>query len=165
MLGNVGIERAVIAGLLKHSRQGLIEIEDVGVADTSFTQTSNQALFLSIKHILENKNIQQIDQTLLLIALKDLGYIPLFETKKDIEYIASLFNFPIELPTLRDLSIRLEKLSITRQAITKHKEAIEALESVTGTENIEHIIQISENPIFELIVNLNKNLLQNNNTI
>lgn len=156
MLGNVGAERAVVAGILKFGRQGLVEIEDVGITDQSFTQTGNQAIFLSTKHILENKDLQKIDQTLLLIALKDLGYIALFETKKDIEYIASLFNFPIELPTLRDLAIRLEKLHITRMAIQKHREAIEGLEDINGTENIEHIIQLSENPIFELIVNLNK---------
>lgn len=157
MLGNIGIERAIISGILKHGKEGLIEIEDIGVCDQSFTQVGNQAIFLSAKHILENSDLKKIDQTLLLITLKDLGYIALFETKKDIEYIASLFNFPIELPTLRDLAVRLEKLHITRTAIQKHREAIESLEDVNGTESIEHIIQLSESPIFDLIVNLNKN--------
>jgi len=155
MLANVGIERAVISALCQYGVDALVDIEDIGVDTNSFTVISNQALFSSIKHLINNGH--QIDQALLLITIKDLGYSALFESKKDIEYIGSLFNFPIKHNSIRELGIRLEKLAITRKAIRKHREAIESLEKINGSEEIDHIIQLSENPIFDLIIDLNKN--------
>jgi replicative DNA helicase len=155
VLANVGIERALIASMCQYGKEALIEVEDIGVCPTSFTSTSNQALFSSLKYLLDNKD--SVDQTMLLITLKDLGYIALFDSKKDIEYIASLFIFPIDKKNIRALGIRLEKLVIARTAIAKHNEAIDSLSQITGTENVEHIIQISENPIFDLIVEVSKN--------
>ena len=154
MLANVGIERAIIASLCQHNKDALIEIEDIGTSVESFTTTSNQALFSSLKFLIDNTG--KVDQALLLITLKDLGYSALFETKKDIEYIGSLFNFPIKVENIREFAIRLEKITIARQAILKHREAIEALQEINGSESIEKIIQLSEDPIFNLVTEINK---------
>ena len=154
MLANVGIERAVISSLCQYGKNALLEIEDV-VNPKSFTIITNQALYICIKNLLENNN--SVDQALLLITIKDMGYLALFDNKKDLEYIGSLFSLPIKLSSVRNLAIRLEKLTIARTAIDKHKEAIETLEKITGSEKIEEIISISENPIFDLILELSRN--------
>jgi len=153
MLANVGVERAVIASLCQYGSQALIEIEDVGIKNESFTQASNQALFTCLKHILNQKDI--VDQALLLISIKELGYDRLFSNRKDIEYIGSLFTFPVVENNIRSLSVKLEKLAIARCAIQKHQVAIESLQEITGNESIDDIIQRSENPIFDLILELN----------
>jgi replicative DNA helicase len=155
MLANLGIERAVISSLCKYGKLALIEIEDVGINNNSFTEINNQAIFHSVKYALQS--VETIDQAVLLTSLKDLGYSALFDTKKDIEYLASLFNFPIKEDNIRNFAIRLEKITIARIAIQKHKEAIESLEKITGSEDIENIIQVSENPIFDLLLELNRN--------
>jgi replicative DNA helicase len=155
MLCDIGVERALICSLVQGGKSALLDIEDIGVTDLSFTQTSNQALFSSIKYLLSNNDC--IDQSMLLITLKNLGYIALFDSKKDIEYIASLFMFPVDQKNVRALGIRLEKLVIARKAIGHHNQAIEDLSQINGTENIEHIIQLSENPIFDLIAEVSKN--------
>ena len=155
MLSNIGIERAILACLCQYGKDAIIEIEDIGVSTSSFSSTSNQALFSSLKHLVDNYG--RVDQALLLITIKDLGYSALFEAKKEIEYIASLFNFPIKQDNIRELAIRLEKVAVARKAIQKHNEAIESLSKITGSESIEHIIQLSEDPIFDLIIEMNRN--------
>jgi replicative DNA helicase len=154
MLANAGIERAIIASICQYGSQALIEIEDVGIKNESFTQPSNQALFTCLKYILDQKD--NVDQALLLISIKELGYDRLFSSKKDIEYLGSLFNFPVVESNIRSLSIKLEKLAIARYAIQKHQIAIESLKEITGNESVDDIVQRSENPIFDLVLELNK---------
>ena len=154
MLGNVGIERAIISSLCQYGKDAMVEIEDIGVTANSFTIVTNQALFTSIKHLLDNKD--HIDQAMLLLTIKDLGYSSLFDNKKDIEFIASLFNFPIKRENIRGFAIRLEKLALGRLAIQKHEEAIESLNNITGVETIDQIVGLSENPIFDLVLDVSK---------
>ena len=155
MLANIGVERALLASICKHGGDALIEIEDVGVRIESFTDTSNQAIYSCLQKILHNND--EIDQALLLIALNENGYASLFNHKKDIEYLGSLFNFPIKKENIRSLAQKLEKVSIARKAINKHQEAIENLNQITGVESIDKIVQISEDPIFDLVIELNRN--------
>jgi replicative DNA helicase len=154
VLANVGIERAILASVCRHGKNALIEIEDIGVRTESFTQTENQAVFNSLKTILEQHD--EIDQALLVITLKELGYQSLFQKRKDIEFLGSLFNLPVKLENTRQFAARLEKLAIARKAIEKHREAIQNLTEINGNESIDHIVQLSEDPIFDLVVELNK---------
>lgn len=154
MLANVGIERAIIASVCQHGKDALIEIEDVGVQPESFTQPSNQALFTCLRNILERHS--DIDQALLLVSIKEMGYESLFNGRKDIEYLGSLFTFPIIQSNIRPFAIKLERLSAARYAIQQHRLAIEALENVSGNESIDEIVQMSENPIFDMILEFNR---------
>lgn len=154
MLENIGVERALISSICQYGKEALIEIEDIGVSTESFTNNSNQALFVTLKYILDNK--EHVDQALLLISLKELGYDPLFNNRKDIEYIGSLFSFPISVNNVRNFAIRLEKLHVARLAIEKHRQSIESLELLTGQESMDEIISKSEDPVFDLIIDLNK---------
>ena len=154
MLANVGVERAIIASICQFGKDALIDIEDIGVVAESFTQSSNQALYTCLKSVLTSN--AEIDQALLIISIKELGYSALFESRKDIEYIGSLFNFPIKVGNVRSFAQKLEKLAVARKAIAQHRIAIESLEEVNGNESIDEIVQLSENPIFDLIVELNR---------
>lgn len=154
MLANIGVERAILASICQYGKDALIEIEDIGVSTNSFTETSNQALFTCLKLI--TKDSDEVDQASLVVSLKENGYEPLFSNRKDIEYIGSLFNFPIKISNVRKFAQKLEKLNIARKAIQKHREAIENLNSISGSEDIDTIISMSEDPIFELVIELNK---------
>jgi replicative DNA helicase len=154
MLANVGVERAIIASICQFGKDALIEVEDLGVCAESFTQASNQALYTCLKSVLDRH--ADIDQALLLISIKEAGYSALFEGRKDIEYIGSLFTFPIVESNIRPFAIKLERLAVARRAIQQHRLAIEALEEVSGNESLDDIIAMSENPVFDLILELNR---------
>lgn len=154
MLANVGIERAVIAGICKHKEEVWIELSAIGITRDSFTTSGNRALFESLMHLLDNK--EDITTASLFQAIKELSYLPLFNSRKDVEYIDSLFNFPVSIDNAVSFAVKLEKLAVARKAINKHRQAIETLEAVTGNESIDEIIQLSEDPIFDLVVELNK---------
>lgn len=154
MLSNLGLERAIIAGICQYGKDALLDVEDI-INIKSFTETSNQALFTCLQHTLNNNNV--IDQASLLLSINELGYNSLFNKRKDIEYIGSLFNFPILKDNVRNFAIKLEKIHIARKAIQKHQIAIESLQQVTGNEHINEILQLSENPIFDLVLELQRN--------
>lgn len=154
MLANVGVERAIVASICQFGKDALIEVEDIGVCAESFTQASNQALFTCLKNVLNNHT--EIDQALLLISIKEAGYQALFDGRKDIEYIGSLFTFPIVESNIRPFAIKLERLAVARRAIQQHRLAIESLQQVSGNESLDDIIQMSENPVFDLILELNR---------
>jgi len=154
MPSNVGVERAIIASICQYGKDALIDIEDIGVVAESFTEVSNQALYTCLQNVLDNHS--EIDQALLVISIKELGYGALFENRKDIEYIGSLFNFPLKIGNVRSFAQKLEKLAVARKAIAQHRLAIESLGEVNGNESIDDIVQMSENPVFDLIIELNK---------
>jgi len=154
VLANVGIERAIIASVCQYGKDALIEVEDLGVCAESFTQASNQALYSCLKNVLERH--VEIDQALLFISIKEAGYGSLFEGRRDIEYLGSLFTFPIVESNIRPFAVKLERLAIARKAIQQHRLAIEALKEVSGNESLDDIISMSENPVFDLILELNR---------
>lgn len=154
MQANIGVERAVIAGICQHGESALLDIEDI-IEEDSFTVVENKALYHCLKTIIDNGN--EVDQANLTGTIEQLGYTNLLlNNKKDFEYLGSLFHFSVSENNVKKFAIKLKKLHIARRAIQKHHDAIESLNAVDGNENIDHILRLSEDPIFDLVMELNK---------
>jgi len=151
MLADIGTERAVLSGIARFGKTGLMEVDDIVNVNT-FTDSSNQILFKCLKDA-AYKN-PQIDIQSLITSSRELNvYDVVAKSKKDLEFINSLFLFPINFENIRGYGKRLAKLEFARTAQIKHKEAYDALANLKGSESIDEIIGISEKPVFDLLLN------------
>ena len=147
-LSDVGAERAVLAGIFQFGNECLADIQDI-IDSKTFTIKSNQLIYECVKQAL--KNNPKVDISVFLSAAKDLGASEFFEDKTEIDYIRSLFNFPLEKVNVRPQAKKMKKLQIARLAKSKLVKAMNAIEDVTGNETVDQIISVAEKPIFELI--------------
>lgn len=151
--GNVGVERVVLSGLVQYGNEAYNDIVDI-VNSNCFTIESNQAIFKCIAKVLETSNV--VDATSIVGAAETLGLSAfLTKNKTDLEYIRSLFNFPIKLENIRPNAQQLAKLEIIRQGQAKILDAYRDLNDLDGTETASKILSIIESPGMELTVDLN----------
>lgn len=154
MLADIGIERAVLAGLCQFGKDAAVEVEGL-VNMYTFTDQGNQMLYKCITEALTQS--LSIDITSLVAAAKELSlYDVVAKSKKDLEFINSLFLFPIKNENVRPFAKRLAKLEFARKAQEKHQEAFNALGALKGSESIDEIVSISEKPIFDLVMEANR---------
>lgn len=152
---DVGSERAVLSGLCQYGKDGLVDISDIITVDT-FTNENNKALFQCISNLLEE--INKIDITSVIAKANELNLEKLIcKEKLDLEYLRSLFTFPLLLENVRPHAKRIAKLEIVRKAQAKHVTAYKALQEITGSESIDEILATSEKPVFELIDEISSN--------
>lgn len=148
-VADIGSERAVLSGICQYGNKAYIDVADIISVDT-FTVENNKALFRCLSDLL--KEVEQIDITSVIAKANELHVDSLVcKEKIDIEYLRSLFNFPLLLENVRNHAARIAKLEIVRKAQTKHVEAYKALQDMTGSESIDQILSTSEKPIFDLI--------------
>lgn len=154
MLSDIGVERALIAGLCQHGKDAYIDVSDL-IDTHTFTTDYNQALYKCIQYIHDNANVMDLAELAIAAEHLNLNNI-LFSNKKDLEYVRSIFNFPVKLANVREYAVRLEKLRIARIAQEKLKYAHDQLSEIKGTETIDHILGLSEGPIFDLVDEVNR---------
>lgn len=153
-LADVGSERAVLAGLCQWGNDAFVDID--GIVDVNtFTVPNNQMLYKCLEHLFKN-GTKKVDQPSIIGASHALNYHEsITKEKKDLEYLRSLFNFPIYLENVRTHAMKILNLRVGRMAQDRHQEAYRNLSEINGTEGVDHIIGISENPIFALSNELN----------
>lgn len=157
--GNLGVEKAVLAGLCRYGQNALYDIMDI-VTVHSFTNESNQAIYKCIEKSLQDSS--SIDATSVLASAETLGLSSvLTKNKTDIEYIRAIFNFPIKQENIRVHAKQLAKLEFIRKAQVVLHETNEKLDTLDGTESIDSIVQIPENAVFDLTNEINSR--DNNN--
>lgn len=145
-----GTERAVLAGLCQFGFDVYIENIDF-LKEDIFTETKNKLLYKCIEHIFAS-GIKNIDIASILSSANSLGYtVQLCQTKEDQEFIRSLYNFPIEKENVQNFIIKILKLSIIRKTQSLHGLAYKKLEELSGEEEIEEILSISEEPYSHLM--------------
>lgn len=153
MLNDKGCERAVLAGICQFGLEGFFEINDI-IQPSVFTDTSNQLIFTCLEHLFAS-DVKIIDIPGIFSAANSLKYEKqICESKANQEFIRSLFNFPVELSNLRSYAIKIVNLSIARNAQAKLQKAYRDLEGITGDEDTEKIIEITESPYSELMKDL-----------
>ena len=150
---DVAAERAVLSGLCQHGLDAFLDTEDVLTSD-SFVVESNQILYKCVKEIfIESSNV---DASSILAAASKLGFNDHIGKKKEMDYIRSIFNFPIHLENVRRHAIKLRKLEIAREIRKRLTQCQSDILNVSGEERIDEIIAVAENPIFELTALLNR---------
>ena len=97
-LVDVAAERAVLAGLCQYGKDSYIDICDIISMDT-LTIDANKIIYKCISHTL--KDNEQVDLPSILAAANELGLYDAVKQKSEVEYIRSLFNFPIHLENVR----------------------------------------------------------------
>ena len=156
---NSGAERGVLAGLCRFGKQAYYDVSDI-IGVNSFGFENNQALYKSVEKAFETS--ETIDATAILASAEALGLDGILtKNKTDIDFIRSLFNFPIQLPNVRILAKQVAKLEYVRKGQAAHLEAYDKLGTCDGTEPIDHIVSISENAVFDLTNEINNS---NDNT-
>lgn len=151
--GNIGVERVVLAGLCQHGKEAFYDVCDI-VSSNTFSLDSNQVLYKCIEKVLTQ--IDKPDTTSILASADSLGLSEfLTKNKVDIEYIRSLFNFPIKLENVRPHAKQLAKLEIIRKEYNLLFEAQRELDNFDGTESIDKILGVGENAVFALANELN----------
>mgnify|MGYP003120575419 CR=1 FL=1 len=132
-LSDIGAERAVLAGLLQHGVDGYIAVSDIINHDT-FVNTNNQIIYKCLCNIIEND--KSVDVPSILAAAESLGVLETINTKQELSYIKTLFNFPINQDNILPFAAQIKKFEFARniQKLTKkiHKDVEEVLMKLLG---------------------------------
>lgn len=148
MLADAGIERAVLAAMLRYGNEAYIEVADFLNPD-SFTIDSNQVLFKCVRDILEKDDGASIDVPSILNAAKVLGIDELYTRHNEINHLKSIFDFPVNSDNVRKFGAKIRKLQIARMLSDKLDECKYAIENLTGEETFAAILGIPENALFD----------------
>jgi len=146
-------ERVVLAGILQHGQDALIDVSDI-ISSNTFSINENQILYKVFEHALVESN--KLDIPTIISACTTLGvYDMIAKKKEDLEYLRALMNTPIHLENIRKHAKKLAKLEFAKKARSLLKKAYDDLGNVSGDESIDFILAISENANFELVKELN----------
>ena len=147
-LTDIGSERAVLAGLFQYGIDAYVTISDL-ISVESFGHFNNQILYRCIEKIINND--QQVDIPSLLAAANQLGVLDTVNTDQELKYVKSLLDFPVNKDNVFSFAIQLKKFEFARKIKTLTGKIHKDIESVTGSESINDIIQILEDPVTEFL--------------
>ena len=147
ILNDAAAERAVLSGLCQYGTQAFVDVDDV-VTSASFVHESNQAIYKCLCKALDQSD--QIDLSSILSAATELNLHETLSDKKELEYLRSIFNFPIHLENVRKHAIKIRKLEFARQIQKQVKQIYTDVAEISGDETVDEILSLAENPIFEL---------------
>lgn len=147
-LNDVGAERAVLSGLLQHGIDGYLRVSNIISSDT-FSNPNNQMLYKCIEQIMSND--QSIDLASILAAAKSLKFDEIINTKQELKYIKSLFDFPVNKDNVFNFAIQIKKFEFARKIKYLTSSINKEIDNIDGTESINDIIQILENPVIDFL--------------
>ena len=135
-LEDLASERAVLAALCQYGLDAYLEVDFID--SRSFTDPMNQLIFDCIyKSISENT---QVELSSILSAANDLGVSDQINSKEEVGFIRSLFNFPIHKSNVGTYAAKIAKLKLARD-LSKTLEACQKeLGTVTGEEDVMDIV-------------------------
>ncbi len=144
-LSDLAAERAVLAALCQYGLDAYLEVDFVD--SRSFTDPMNQLLFDCIyKSISENT---QVELSSILSAGNDLGVSEQMNSKDEISFMRSLFNFPITKQNVGVYAAKIAKLKLARDLSQTLKACQKELGNVTGDEDIMNIVAKIEEPLLD----------------
>lgn len=145
---DIGAERAVLAGLLQHGVDGYITVADL-ISHEAFGNHNNQILYKCIEYIINNE--QTVDIASILSAAEKLNFIETINTKQELNYIKSLFSFPVNKENILSFAIQIKKFEFARKIKKLTMKIHHDVDKVRGTESIDEIISILENPVTDFL--------------
>ena len=147
-LTDIGAERAVLAGILQHGLDGYISVSDL-INHETFGHANNQVLYKCIEKVIANE--QRIDIPSLLSAASQLNLSENINTPQELKYIRSLLDFPINKDNIFSFGIQLKKFEFARKIKKLTAKVHKDIDDITGSESINEIIQILENPVTDFL--------------
>ena len=144
-LADLASERAVLAALCQYGLDAYLEVDFIGSGD--FTDPMNQLIFECIyKSISENT---EVELSSILSAANDLGVVDQINSKEEIGFVRSLFNFPIHKTNITTYATKIAKLKLARDLVQTLKVCEKELGSITGEEDVMDIVARIEEPLLE----------------
>lgn len=147
-LVDVGSERAVLAGLLQHGMDAYVTISDIVTQDT-FGHLNNQILFKCIEKVILND--QTVDIPSILSVSSQLNLSDTINTDQELKYIKSLIDFPVNKDNVFNFAIQIKKFEFARKIKKLTSKIHKDIDNITGSESINEIIQVLENPVTDFL--------------
>jgi replicative DNA helicase len=147
-LCDIGAERAVLATLLQHGVDGYLMVSDLITYET-FGNTNNQILYKCIESVIKNE--QKVDLPSILAAASQLSFNETINTPQELKYIKSLFEFPSSKENLVSFAAQIKKFEFARNIKKLTNKICKDIDKIDGTEPIDTIIGILENPVTEFL--------------
>ena len=151
-LEDLAAERAVIAALCQYGLDAYLEIDFI--QSDHFTNDMNQLIFSCVQKSIFDTS--KVELSSILSAANDLGIYDQINTKDEIGFIRSLFNFPILKDNLAIHASKLAKLKLARDLKRTLKACEKHLDSLTGDEDIMDVIAKVEEPILDATGDIHK---------
>jgi len=142
---NLPLESALLNGLLRHSVDGLAEVDDI-VSAADFSSLLNQKVYTVFKYLMYDKKCYTLDLPTVNIAAQDLGF-------KDItnEYLNKLYNHAnIAIPNLRPAAFGIRRLSFARKTEEELNSSLVDMKGITSDSKFSDIMNIVEKRLFQL---------------
>ena len=145
---DVGAERAVLAGLFQYGIDAYVEISDI-IDHNTFGHSNNQILYKCAAKVVENSS--QVDLPSILSAASQLNFSEIVNSKQELQYIKSLFDFPVKKENVLNFAIQIKKFEFARRIKTLTGKIGNDIEKIDGSESIDEIISKIENPIMDFL--------------
>ena len=145
---DIGSERAVLAGLLQYGVDVYISVSDIVTCDT-FVNENNKILFKCIEDTIQND--QKPDIATILASATKLKLAEHITTKQELNYIKSLYDFPISESNVYNFAIQIKKFEFARNIRRLTQDIHKDVEKVSGSESIDEIINILEEPVTDFL--------------
>jgi replicative DNA helicase len=147
-LTDAGAERAVLAGLFTYGLESYVEVSTI-IDSQTFGNNNNQIIYKCVEKIFQSE--AEIDLPAILSAASQLNFSEVLNTKPELEYIKSLFSFPVKQDNVIHFAAQIKKFEFARKIKRLANKISKDVESVNGTESIDEIIGIIENPVVEFL--------------
>ena len=147
-LTDVGAERAVLAGLFQHGIDAYVEVADI-IEASSFGHENNQVLYTCVQHVIENNST--VDLPSILSAASQLNHSERVESKTELQYMKSLFDFPVNKDNIFNFAVQVKKFEFARRIKKLSLKIHKDIDNVNGTESIDEIISMLEEPVMDFL--------------
>lgn len=147
-LSDIGSERAVLASLCQYGMSAHVAVCDI-IDEDSFVNPNNKIIYRCISHVLEND--QAPDIASIISAAEQLDLAESINTKQELKYISSLYDFPVDEANVLKFAAQIKKFDFARKIQKLTKKIHTEVGKINGTENIDEIIGILENPVTDFL--------------
>lgn len=158
---DIASERAVLAGLCQYGLDAYLEVDFL--TSQSFTDPMNQLIFDCVyRSISENTTVELSS---ILSVANDLGVAEQINSKDEIGFIRSLFNFPIAKENIGKYGAKVAKLKLARDLLKTLDVSRQELLEISGDEDVMDIVARIEEPLLDATGDIYKSSSKKSETI
>ncbi len=147
-LSDVGAERAVLAGLLRYGIDAYLEVADI-IDHSTFRNSNNQILYKCVERVLSDGS--QVDLPSILSAASQLNFSESVNSKQELRYIKSLFDFPVSKENVTSFAIQIKKFEMGRKIKSLVGKISKDVDGINGSESVDEILSMIESPVMDFL--------------
>tara|TARA_B100001094_G_scaffold264045_1_gene265876 strand:- start:2608 stop:4092 length:1485 start_codon:yes stop_codon:yes gene_type:complete len=145
---DIGSERALLASLLQYGIDAQVIVSDIISVD-SFGNLNNKALYRCIEHVISND--QHPDIVTIMSAAEHLKLSERLKTEQELQYIKSLYDFPVTPENTLGFAVQMKKFEFARKIQKLTNKIHKDVGAVNGSESIDEVINILEEPVTDFL--------------